>query len=239
MRASRLSGLMTTLALLAVLGLAPTPASAVVVLTGCAGGAFGDDCSLGELATGGSILIDDKLFDAWGFSLVTTTDADDILVTPTGEGTSTLGVRYTAFGTAWEASGPEIILDELFYSVSVVSGPDIIVGAEQEMAPAFLSGIDPFVDIVTNVDFLDFIFTFDSLTFGTDLFDDSGAPFHISLDIVTSITVAAEIPGDIAELDFFETRFLQNRLPENQVPEPGTLALLGLALGGLGMRRRC
>ncbi len=64
-------------------------ASAAVTLSGCTGGDFGDDCSLAELHAGGSIQINDLLFDNWSVSvnagslnLISVTAIDDGSVEP-------------------------------------------------------------------------------------------------------------------------------------------------------------
>ncbi len=54
-------------ALLAASTLAVDPADAIVLRNGCAGGNFGANCSLSELAISDSIIIDDKRFDYWSF----------------------------------------------------------------------------------------------------------------------------------------------------------------------------
>ena len=83
----------------------PPSAHALVLLTGCAGGDFGDDCSVAELVAGGSIQVDNSIFDSWSYS-ENGIAATDIRVTPLGEGSSDpgAGVRIAAPGIGADAS---------------------------------------------------------------------------------------------------------------------------------------
>ena len=64
-----LGGIASTAALMCSLGLPPQQAGAAVVLTGCGGVDFGSNCSLAELANGGSILINVQNIPDSGYGL--------------------------------------------------------------------------------------------------------------------------------------------------------------------------
>jgi hypothetical protein len=85
--------------------LSPGPARALVTLTGCTGGDFGDDCSVAELVAGGSIQIDNTVFDGWSYSGNGITE-DTLLVEPLGEGTMDPGpgLRLTGPGVGSDTS---------------------------------------------------------------------------------------------------------------------------------------
>ena len=90
----------------------PWTASASVMLAGCEGGDFGADCSIAELIAGGSIQIDNSLFDAWNYS-GNGISADAISVAPLGEGTMDPGpgVRLTMPGVSNDSVDFELNYD--------------------------------------------------------------------------------------------------------------------------------
>ena len=176
-------------------------ANAAVLLTGCSGGAFGDDCSLGELVSGGSITIDDKLFDGWGFMASPRTDSNDILVEATGSGTLTQGLVFTPFFGAWDHSDGDTSTDRITYSVSVTGGPYEIVGAELVMTPGVIGSTSgEFVRISQEIDAgIASLMTADG--FGlTTLLDSTTLAPSAGLSVSTLIDVIAFDPGDQAAL---------------------------------------
>lgn len=113
------------------------PAVAVSTLTGCSGGDFGADCSLAELNAGGTIQIDNVLFDNW--------------VVNVAQGSLNL-VRVTAIGESSIAIGPGILLEgpavltnetigfEMNYNVSTVGGSLKFTGYQMTMGFGQLLG---------------------------------------------------------------------------------------------------
>lgn len=108
-----------------------------VVTTGCLGGDFGSDCSLAELDRGGTIQINDILFDnwdvdAWAGSL------NQIRVTAVGENSNVPGpgLRFEGPGV----SSNEVIGFEAFYDVSAISGTPILNGYQVDVGFDQLTG---------------------------------------------------------------------------------------------------
>lgn len=115
----------------------PLVAQAQVVLTGCAGGDFGDDCSVAELVAGGSIQIDNSLFDGWSYS-ENGILATSISATPLGEGTSDPGpgIRLSAPGVGADAS----VDFELNYDASTVDSSLTLEGYTFDIALGQITG---------------------------------------------------------------------------------------------------
>ena len=103
----------------------PWAARALVSLVGCAGGDFGDDCSVAELVAGGSVQVDNSVFDAWTY-LENGIPATAIRVTPLGEGTTDPGpgVRLEAPGLGADAS----VDFEMNYDVSTADSSASLTG---------------------------------------------------------------------------------------------------------------
>jgi len=103
----------------------PLVAHAQVVLTGCEGVDFGAGCSVAELVAGGSIQIDNSLFDGWSYS-ENGIPASGISATPLGEGTSDPGpgIRLSAPGVGADAS----VDFELNYDASTVDSSRTLEG---------------------------------------------------------------------------------------------------------------
>ncbi len=90
----------------------PWTAHASVMLTGCEGAALGADCRIAALIAGGSIQIDNSLFDAWSYD-GNGISANAISVVPLGEGTMNPGpgVRLTMPGVADDSVDFELNYD--------------------------------------------------------------------------------------------------------------------------------
>ena len=117
-----------------------TPALAQVsVPIACAGGAFGDDCSLAELDGGGKAVGFDfygTRFDNFQWSSTpifgSLGSIDDIKVEPIVS-TTNPGLRFRDFGTGWEAVGqgslPTVVLNMLSFDILRLEGAtDPILG---------------------------------------------------------------------------------------------------------------
>jgi len=105
-------------------------ASAVTILSGCAGGDFGDKCSLTELNAGGSIQINDILFDNWNVS-VFSGSLSLISVTAIGDGSYDPGpgLLFEGPGVASNSS----IGFEMNYDVSTIDGKPKLTGYELKL----------------------------------------------------------------------------------------------------------
>jgi len=115
----------------------PVVAHAQVVLTGCDGGDFGDECSVAELVAGGSIQIDNSSFDGWTYS-ENGIPATSISATPLGEGTSNPGpgIRFSAPGVGADAS----VDFELNYDASTVDSSRTLEGYTFDIALGQITG---------------------------------------------------------------------------------------------------
>jgi hypothetical protein len=74
-----------------------SPSHAVIIRTGCAGGDFGPACSLAELVrNGGSIQIDDKIFEGWAVVPTGTRpfNQSGVQLSELGEGTNNRGLAF-------------------------------------------------------------------------------------------------------------------------------------------------
>jgi len=98
-----------------------------VVLKGCHGGDFDADCSLAELRNGGSIQVDDILFNNWNVNVVDGS-LRDIKVTAVGDGSVSPGpgLKFQYEGSAVVAN--DSVGFEAFYDVSHVGGASTLRG---------------------------------------------------------------------------------------------------------------
>jgi len=233
--------LATAAALVGVLGVAAGQAGASVVLTGCSGGSFGADCGLDELIAGGSVSVNETLFANWSLSLFDgrPLDASAIRVDPI-DNLHNPGFTLTDTARTLRAADGDFSLNDLVFTVSVTGGPLRIYG--NSLAVRFGSMSNPgaftYADAAENV--------FDagaSLLSNLDLFcqtaacanggsfDAASFPLQTDLLVFAGINIASESVGDAAQIDSITMRFAQ-------IPEPGILALLGLGIGGMVVRRR-
>ena len=130
-----LTRILGILVLISILGIENLYAEPLVVLTGCQNPGF---CTLAELKNGGTIRIDDKIFEEWN-----NVDPDNIIdltnvrVIPLGEGT---GLRFESGGlepdgvftpgtSEFIAHTGELLLTKFEYNVRNVFGKATIAGA--------------------------------------------------------------------------------------------------------------
>ena len=228
------------------------------ILNGCANASF---CTLAELAGGGSIQIDDKLFGNWSFSANGVTAAM-ISIKPIGLGTLNPGPGL-------EFTGPGVIFNgllaydfEMNYDVSTTDG--------QERMKDFLITID-FLNLMNDATGFAATDIEDNVLVGPaamaleianpeptvtqvdkvkmDLFTDCQNDFPVgcgavpknviskNLNINTNVMVDAGVTGSFDSFILTQQISQVSAVPV-PVPEPGTLALFGIGLFGMGLARR-
>jgi len=229
-------GLSTLAALLAATTLGSTGANATVITTNCASAT---SCTLSELfERGGTIQVDDKLFDSWKLESGNLFDANLGDVTVGGiEDPLNTGI---VFKGELEALGrPEEVI--FGYKVSVVGAPLVIEGASLMLNDFELQGDAAALKItesIANGGPLAELGVFsDGVT--NQLSDAAAFPDQTALAVRTQITLAPEAKDALVRLGVFEQRFRQTRAAE-VIPEPSAAFLFmgGGVLVARSLRRR-
>jgi hypothetical protein len=228
-------------------------AQALVTTTGCAGGAFGGDCSLAELIGGGTITVGDKRFDTWTlFENQKPADLANILVTPLDDDPLNPGLRYTGNGE-WSLpaeSGSTFQVNTFGFKVSTTDGAlrikdnslellSVIFGTGSTSAFAEVGEVactdafntpTPCDSLVANKS------VFADQLFGNQLTDSATFTPVASLFVTLNVKWGTDSDADSVDLAQFQHRFSQ--LPVSGVPAPASLALLAVSAFGLLLRSR-
>jgi hypothetical protein len=229
-----MSGLAGFMALACLLGLAPQQASAAVALSGCAGGDFGDACSMAELVGGGNLAINGNLFSNFGLDLFTgralntsviRVDAIDSFTNP--------GFTLVDTGGALTFSNGDSTFSN--FSFNVATGNPSIQGTNLAMAVGNITGDNSYAHVFANV----FDPTLTDLQGQNDVYCDGAIgcanstlshsalfPFVAGLSVSAGIDVTGDATG-AAQINSITMQIAA-------VPEPSSAALLMCGLGVVG-----
>lgn len=220
---------------------------------------------LSDLLSGGSILAGDKLFDSWKLVSYTSSDVNrsfnasniDVQALSDGGDKPGPGLRFTASRNELGVTGDGVFgfVDLMFgFRVSVLDPARRVSGNALSYAPAgaMLSWtVDGSYDLGTyirevigtaeglddlgqkNIEFSQLGDPQSGSSATAKISDSAAFAPQQSAWVTKNILVWAVDPTDTAVLTQFDQRFSQS-----QVPEPGSFALLGLGLLGLGWGRQ-
>lgn len=204
--------------------------------------------TLQQLIDGQSITIFDKVFDDWKLNANNGTllvDLTQIEVTPLNDDPLNPGLKYTENSGALTVSDFNSKLLNFNYTVSTISGDEIIKDNSLALTDSDLGsdtvGFISINEVVTdtNNDILGSrkktVFRDNTLPL---LNDSINFPPQSQVIVNTSITVAGDNLGDALSLKMFEQRFSQVRVPEpSSTISPISLVALG-ALGAISIKQR-
>lgn len=231
-----------------------------VVTSGCAGGDFGDACSLRELINGGSLRIHDKIFDEWflselgfGGAARPATVAGEIRIDPL-DSPSDPGVSLVDTGTSWrlvndgshpiDGDGVASLFDLIGFRVRTIDGRPLI--KDNTLAALIGDVVDNLPGDTTSVSVVEELPDLGInkvARCGLDPHPDPGTCAHTTLTdhrdfapvnqllVKTTIGLRADSRGDVAELDRVTMRF-------SQIGEPAMPALVMAAILAAGLARR-
>jgi hypothetical protein len=248
MKTSNIGKLAGIAALLCTFGLVPQPAGAAVILTGCAGGSFNNDCGLDELLAGGSITINETRFS--NFSIATLFGSrpiasSQVRVDTLDDQRYNPGLTLVDTGNTLLAANGDFTQSNLTFTVSILPGSNIQI-KDNSLAVAIgnVSGGDlSFIDVNENVFTSDIFNTFlghkevfcDTTTSCANTTGTDQAVFALvpGVNVSMGIDVSSFDVGDVAAINTITARY-------SEIPVPGSLALVLLGLGGAGsvLRRR-
>ena len=204
-----------------MLGLGPA-SHAAIVYTGCAGTS---SCTLPELFAGGSIQIDDLLFDNFKLGAQFGLVLSDVSLAAIGQGTTTPGLQMTTPATAWQSLHYTFDLSSLSPTTTVTGQTTSLlnfVSANNDRIAFLDSGVGNSVATasapVASV-------IFGTPLSGTGLLASANAAFH----------APTLVAGD--QLTLSSYGFTLESAPPSDIPAPLPLALISIGVATLaGMR---
>lgn len=189
--------------------------------------------------TSATLTVDGITFSDFNVSDFNTLPSADILVETVGAGSNMPGLAFSSASGLFSVSDADILSAEISFFVDVL-GPAILAGS-LALDPAGLSGVDPAVEVFSQVfgDTDDIaLAAFDSFTFfgggaAAQQLVDQAAFLNpeISLDIQTDFTLSGQFTGDAATSSGFEQRFL--RMAAVSVPTPAVIWLFAVSMFSL------
>jgi hypothetical protein len=185
------------------------------------------DALLGAGPGGNLIVVGDMVYSNFTYggvlpsNVTITTTANGLQFTATGDFTSTAVIAYDVAVT-----GPNITGVDLSFSATASGGAVASVG-------------ETVTDKNTNTDY-----NLQVVTDGTGPLPDNSTanvtlnPATNSLHVIKSIDVALPAQGGSAVITLVDNTYVRGGGVTPPIPEPMTLALLPLALAGLGLRKK-
>lgn len=212
---------------------------ALIVTVGCANANL--TCTLQELASGGNITVDGKLFDNWVVDDASSVpiDLSGITVAALDDQPSNSGLQYIADGRL-NTLGLDLIDLDLRFTARATSGLMAIAGTSLHIdrftfadgnTGGFI-GISEDILKENGVDLIGEQSVFaDNSSGSMTKFDSIRFSSIASIVVETNILITGGNTGDGVNLDSFTQRF-------SQVPEPSTIFLVLAGLTGLLLPKR-
>lgn len=226
-----------------LLGCVVTTTYANVITNGCAD--TNASCTLDELAGGGSIVIDDKLFDGWVIDDFSTNSviASDIQVLALDDQLLNPGLQVIANGQ-FSVIGLDLVDLGIGFNLSTLDGGARIKGNSLEInqftfgagnVGGFIDIFEELLDTSGNLIGETFVTADNSPPSISNLFDMASFSPQAMIFVETTILLGGDSVLDTVSLDSFTQRFSQI---SNPISEPVTLILIGVGLAGFGFARR-
>jgi hypothetical protein len=216
-----------------------SPAQATVVTDGCAN--VDVSCTLQELVSGGSIVIDDKVFDNWSVDDFSTNPVSlsDIEVMALDDQPLNPGLHFHT-DNEFTVAGFDLIDLTILFGVSTLDGVARIKDNSLEINEflfgagnlgGFIAIYEDILDVSGDLIGEKFVSADNFPPPLFDLFDSATFSPQATISIEKTILIGGDDVGDTVSLYDFTQRF-------SQIPEPATLVLIGVGLTGFGFARR-